>query len=214
MGRLVEAFRRYFIRGLLAFLPLVITIWVLDAVIRLMERTLNFLPRWLHPNQYLPIYVPWIGAFFTLLIICAIGVFMTHIVGSRVQELWSKAVGRIPIVRGIYGAARQLAEAIFSQQSRNFRQVVMIEYPRKGIYTLGLVTGVTKGEVQERSQERVINVFVPTTPNPTSGWYILVPEKDAVPLDMSVEQAFKLIISGGIVVPERSASEVGDGSGK
>lgn len=208
MGRLGEGFRRYFLRGLLAFLPLVITVWVLDAVVRLMERTLNFLPVWLHPNHYLPIYVPWMGAFFTLVLICGIGFLATHVVSSRIQDFWSRAVGRIPIVSGIYAAARQLAEAIFSQKSSNFRRVVMIEYPRKGIYTLGLVTGTTKGEVQERAQEHVINVFVPTTPNPTSGWYILVPERDAIPLDMSVEQAFKLIISGGIIVPERPVGEV------
>ena len=203
MGRrLAESFRRYFIRGLLAFLPLALTIWILDAVVRFMERGLYFLPERLRPDHYLPFYFPGIGAIFTVILIWGIGVFVTHFVSVKLHDLWERALHRIPIFRGIYRAVRQLAEAVFSQESRNFRRVVLIEYPRKGIYSLALVTGVTEGEVQERTQERVINVFIPTTPNPTSGWYILVPEKDAIALDMSVEEAFKLIISGGIVVPE------------
>jgi uncharacterized membrane protein len=105
------------------------------------------------------------------------------------------------MVRSIYQAAKQLSEAIFLPKSEGFRRVVLIEYPRKGVYSLGFVTGVARGEIQERTQARVINVFVPTTPNPTSGWYILVPEKDTVPLTMTAEDAFKLIISGGMLTP-------------
>jgi uncharacterized membrane protein len=197
--RFTEAVRRYFLRGLLAFLPMAATIWILGAVVRFMDGGLNFLPRTLRPSTYLG--VPGLGALVTFGLICAIGFFLTHFVGAKVHELWERTVRRIPVVRGIYAAAQQLVQALFSPDRSLYRRVVLIEYPRKGIYSLGLVTGVSAGEVQERTGERVINVFLPTTPNPTSGWYILVPEKDAVTLDMSVEDAFKLIISGGMVVP-------------
>jgi uncharacterized membrane protein len=208
MGRrLVENFRRYFLRGLLAFLPLAVTIWILDAVVRVMERGLYFLPRWLRPDHYLPFYVPGIGAIFTVILILAIGVFLTHFVSHRIRDLWDRTVQRIPVVRGIYGAAVQLAEAVFRRDSSNFRRVVLIEYPRNGVFALGLVTGSTEGEVQERLEGAMVNVFVPTAPNPTSGWYIVLPERETIALDMTVEQAFKLIISAGIVGQERAPAE-------
>ncbi|MGH7822578.1 MAG: DUF502 domain-containing protein [Candidatus Binatia bacterium] len=197
-----ESLRRYFLSGLLAFLPLAITVWILDAVIRVMDSGLEFLPRPFRPSTYVQFRFPGMGAVFTFLLICLIGVFVTHFVGHKLRTLWGRMLRRIPIVRGIYGAVQQLVEALFSQDKSKYRRVVLIEYPRKGVYSLGLVTGVSEGEVQERTGERVINVFIPTTPNPTSGWYVLVPEQDAITLDMSVEDAFKLIISGGMVVPE------------
>lgn len=198
---LVDSFRRYFLRGLLALLPLALTVIILDWLVRFMEGGLNFLPGPLRPYNYLPFYFPGIGALTTILVVWLMGVFVTHVASVRFQKLWDRTVHAIPFVSGIYKAVKQLVDAIFSQDKSSFRRVVLIEYPRKGIYSLGLVTGVSQGEVQERTGERVINVFIPTTPNPTSGWYILVPEKDAVTLEMSVEEAFKLIISGGMVVP-------------
>lgn len=206
--RFTEGVRSYFLRGLLAFLPLAATIWILGAVVRFMDGGLNFLPAPLHPSTYLPFDFPGLGALVTFVLICTIGFVVTHFVGAKVHELWERAVHRIPVVRGIYAAAQQLAQALFSPDKNAYRRVVLIEYPRKGIYSLGFVTGVSEGEVQERTGERVINVFLPTTPNPTSGWYILVPEKDAVPLDMSVEDAFKLIVSGGMVVPRHEPRRV------
>jgi uncharacterized membrane protein len=207
--RFTEAVRSYFLRGLLAFLPMAATIWILGAVVRFMDGGLNFLPRTLRPSTYLRVDFPGLGALVTFALICAIGFFLTHFVGAKVHEFWERMVRRIPVVRGIYAAAQQLVQALFSPDRSLYRRVVLIEYPRKGIYSLGLVTGVSEGEVQERTGERVINVFLPTTPNPTSGWYILVPEKDAVTLDMSVEDAFKLIISGGMVVPRHLPGAAG-----
>ncbi|MGH7859420.1 MAG: DUF502 domain-containing protein, partial [Candidatus Binatia bacterium] len=203
-----ESLRRYFLSGLLAFLPLAITIWMLDAVIRVMDSGLEFLPKPFRPSTYVQFRFPGMGAVFTFLLICLIGVFVTHFVGHKLRSLWERTLRRIPVVRGIYGAVQQLLEALFSQDKSKYRRVVLIEYPRKGVYCLGLVTGVSEGEVQDRTGERVINVFIPTTPNPTSGWYALVPEKDAITLDMSVEDAFKLIISGGMVVPKQPPQEV------
>jgi uncharacterized membrane protein len=198
---MVESFRRYFVRGLLALLPITLTVFILDWLVRFMEGGLNFLPGPLRPYNYLPFYFPGVGALTTILVVWLMGVFVTHVASVRFQALWDRLVHAIPFVSGIYKAVKQLVDAIFSQDKSSFRRVVLIEYPRKGIYSLGLVTGVSEGEIQDLTQERVINVFIPTTPNPTSGWYILVPEKDAVTLEMSVEEAFKLIISGGMVVP-------------
>lgn len=209
--RLIDGFRRYFVRGLLALLPITLTVFILDWLVRFMEGGLDFLPGPLRPYNYLPFYFPGIGALTTILVVWLMGVFVTHVASSQAQALWDRTVHAIPFVSGIYKSVKQLVDAIFSQDKSSFRRVVLIEYPRPGIYSLGLVTGVSSGEVQELTKERVINVFIPTTPNPTSGWYVLVPEKDAVPLEMSVEEAFKLIISGGMVVPEprpRVAGEV------
>ena len=209
--RLIDGFRRYFVRGLLALLPITLTVFILDWLVRFMEGGLDFLPGPLRPYNYLPFYFPGIGALTTILVVWLMGVFVTHVASSQAQALWDRTVHAIPFVSGIYKSVKQLVDAIFSQDKSSFRRVVLLEYPRPGIYSLGLVTGVSSGEVQELTKERVINVFIPTTPNPTSGWYVLVPEKDAVPLEMSVEEAFKLIISGGMVVPEprpRVAGEV------
>lgn len=201
--RFAEGLRRYFLRGLLAFLPLAITVWILEAVVRMMDGGLEFLPRPFRPSTYFQFDFPGLGALFTFLLICLIGVVVTHLVGHKMHEVWERTMRRIPFVRSIYGAVQQLLNALFSDDKSRYRRVVLIEYPRKGIYSLAFVTGVSEGEVQERTGERVINVFIPTTPNPTSGWYILVPEREAIDLEMSVEDAFKLIISGGMLVPDR-----------
>jgi uncharacterized membrane protein len=204
-----EGFRYYFLRGLLTLLPLAVTLWLIGTTIRMLDGILDFFPRWLQPDFYLPFTFPGMRVVSMLALIWLIGFLATNVVSNRLHDLWNGLVRRIPIVSGVYAAVRQLAMAIFSEPTRSFRRVVMIEYPRPGLYALGFVTGVAEGELQERSRERVVNVFIPTTPNPTSGWYVLVPEKDAIALDMTVEEAFKLIVSGGIVVPERRAGQHG-----
>lgn len=197
-----EGFRYYFVRGLLALLPLVITLWIIGAAVRMLDGILDLFPRWLQPDFYLPFSFPGMRVVSMVALVWLIGFLATNVVSKRLHDLWDGLVARIPIVSGVYSAVRQLAMAIFSDATRSFRSVVMIEYPRAGLWALGFVTGIAEGEVQQRTQERVVNVFIPTTPNPTSGWYVLVPEKDVITLDMTVEQAFKLIVSGGIVVPE------------
>lgn len=201
--RFIEHLRRYFLSGLVAFLPLAITIWMLDVVIRMMDGGLELLPKPFRPSTYNLVFdFPGVGAVFTFLLICLIGVIVTHLVGSKLHRTWQNILARIPFVRAIHGAVSQLMEALLSPDKGKYRGVVLIEYPRKGLYSLGFVTGLTEGELQARTGDRVMNVFIPTTPNPTSGWYVLIPEKDATPLDMSVEDAFKVIISGGMVIPE------------
>jgi uncharacterized membrane protein len=199
--------RRNFIAGLLTVLPIIITIWIIRWIVTLLESAVLLLPRVLRPEHLLPFYVPGLGAILTLAIIVALGFAVSTLVSQRLSRMVNRWLLRIPIFRGIYGAVKRLVEAILMPQPQSFRRVVLIEYPRRGVYAVGLVTGVTEGEVQARTATRVVNVFVPTTPNPTSGYYVLVPENDIIPLTMTVEEAFKLVMSGGIVTPENPAGD-------
>ncbi len=194
--------RKHFLAGLLVIVPLGITYYVVSAIVTTMDRVLAILPPRFHPDTYLPFHVPGIGVIVTLLIIQAVGFLGANLLGRRVVKTYEGVLERIPVVRTLYVAVKQLLEQMSSGDAERFRRVVLVEYPRKGLYSLGFVTGVTRGEIQEKTAERVVNVFLPTTPNPTSGFYLLVPEKDAVPLEISVEDAFKLIISAGLVGSE------------
>jgi len=201
--RLQHFVRRNFLAGLLAVLPLVITIWIIHWLVDLLESGMQLLPVFLRPEHLLPFYIPGLGALITLVMIVVLGMVVSNVVTQRVTRYANRVLLRIPVFRGVYVAVKRLVEAILLPQHENFRRVVLLEYPRKGVYAIGLVTGVTEGEVQERTAARVMNVFVPTTPNPTSGYYVLVPEDDIIPLSMTVEEAFKLVMSGGIVTPQR-----------
>jgi uncharacterized membrane protein len=195
--------RRNFVAGLLVLLPLVITFWIIRWLIEVLEGGVQLLPRFLRPDQLLPMYVPGLGALVTLAMIVAVGFFVSTVISQRLTRYVNDLLLRIPVFRGIYSAVKRLVEAILHPQRDSFRRVVLIEYPRRGMYTVALMTGVSEGEVQERTARRLLNVFVPTTPNPTSGYYVLVPESDIIPLSMTVEEAFKLVMSGGIVTPDR-----------
>jgi len=197
-----DRIRNYFIAGLLTVVPLSITTYVIFVLLQHADRVFNFIPQQYHPKEYLPFPVPGLGAIIVFLLILTTGLLVKNYLGGRIVEFGERIVYQIPLVRPLYVAVKQLLVAVFSQSYTGFKRVVLIEYPRKGIYVLGFVTGVASGEVQEITQEVVLNIFLPTTPNPTSGFYLLVPEKDVVPLQMSVEEAFKLVISGGLVAPE------------
>lgn len=195
-----ENFRRYFFAGLLVLLPLVITLWLLGWIIGLMDSLFDFLPASLHPGTYLPFAIPGLGALFAIGLILFLGFLATGVVSRRALAVWDRFLGRIPIFRGVYTSVQKLVESIFGHEESD-RHVVLIEYPRKGIYTVGFATGFAGGELEFRANERLVNVFVPTTPNPTAGFYLLVPEKEVVRLDMTPEEAFKLIVSGGMIKP-------------
>jgi uncharacterized membrane protein len=199
-----EKIRRYFFAGLLVFLPLVITLWFLGWIIGLMDSLLDVLPSSVHPGSYLPFAIPGLGALFTLGLILLLGFLATSMVTQRLLAAWDRLLSRIPIFRGIYTSVQKLVESIF-RQDQGGRQVVLIEYPRKGIYTVGFATGPAMGELKRKSQDRLLNVFVPTTPNPTAGFYLLVPEREVVALEMTPEEAFKLIVSGGMITPEEKS---------
>jgi len=179
--------------------PLGITYYVVSAIVRFMDQTLAILPPRFHPDTYLPFRLPGLCVILTILIIQVVGMLGANLFGRSIVGAYEQVLDKIPGVRWLYLAIKQLLEQMISDDSRRFRRVVLVEYPRRGIYSLAFVTGVSRGEVQEKTAERVINVFLPTTPNPTSGFYLLVPEQDTVPLDIPVDDAFKLIMSAGIV---------------
>jgi uncharacterized membrane protein len=199
--RLRESLQRDFLAGLLVFLPVVITLWFLGWVLEIMDGLLNVLPARVHPNSYLPFEVPGLGAIVMVALILFLGFLTKGVATRRFLAAWDSIFVQIPIFRGVYTAVQKLVQT-FLGQTDGRRQVVLIEYPRKGIYTVGFAMGAAWHELQRRNESQLINVFIPTTPNPTSGFYLLVPASEVSPLDMSMEEALKLITSGGLITPE------------
>jgi len=193
--------KAHLLTGLLVVVPIGLTIYILTFVVSYMDRFIKFLPPKYHPDTYLPFHIPGLGLLVTLFVILLIGVLTRNIIGKKLIASGERIFEKIPLVRNIYLPIKQMFEAIFLQKSDSFKRVVLLEYPRKGIYTIGMVTGVTQGEIQAKTEKKMINIFVPTTPNPTSGFYIAVPEEDLFELKMTVQEAFKLIVSGGTIVP-------------
>jgi uncharacterized membrane protein len=196
-----EILQRYFLAGLLVFLPVVITLWFLGWVIGLMDGLLDVLPARLHPNSYLPFAIPGLGAVFTIALILFLGFLTKGVATRRFLAAWDRIFVQIPIFRGVYTAVQKLVQTFLGQSQTN-RQVVMIEYPRKGIYTVGFAMGRAWHELEKKNEAPLVNVFVPTTPNPTSGFYLLVPTNEVSPVNMSMEEALKLITSGGLITPD------------
>jgi len=208
MGRRIwlllrEATRRYFIAGVLFFAPIGITLWAMGSIVVWLDNLI--LPTFLKlviPGLEDPPSLPVVGMLFTFFVIILLGVIARHLFGAEFQRAWERLLSRVPVARSIYGGVKQLLEAIFtSEQSSRFNRVVMIEYPRRGLYALAFVTGPARGEIQTAEEGRMINCFLPTTPNPTSGFYLVVPEADIQELDITVEDAFKVVMSAGLVTP-------------
>jgi len=199
----LEALRRYFVAGVLAFAPLGITIWAIAWIVqRLDNLLLPHLLSLLFPGLEDPPRIPFVGALFTLLVILLMGVIARHLFGGEFIRAWERLLGRVPVARNIYGGVKQLFEAIFTRDRKShFNRVVLIEYPRIGIYAIAFTTGPARGRIQEVTSSYMINCFLPTTPNPTSGFYLLVPDDQIVDVDLTVEEAFKLIMSAGLVSP-------------
>ena len=200
-----EAIRRYFVAGILFFAPIGVTVWALGKILIFLDSLL--LPRVIKlilPGIEDPPSLPLLGMLFTFVVIIFLGVIARHLLGGEFQRAWERLLARVPVARSIYAGVKQLAEAIFasSNQRSRFNQVVLIEYPRRGVYALAFTTGPARGILQEVTEMEMINCFVPTTPNPTSGFYLLIPEGDLIDVDLSVEDAFKLVMSAGLVTPE------------
>lgn len=190
-----------FLTGIAAIIPIGVTIYILYLIIGMMNNLVKFIPPRFHPDHFLPFHLPGLGVITTFILIFTVGLVTKSYLGTKLVTFGEKMVSKIPLVRGIYNALKQFVDAVFSDRGQSFKKAVLIEYPRKGLYSIAFVTGVSRGEVQVKTAQRCVNVFVPTTPNPTSGFYIMVPEGDMIPLDMTVEEAFTLVISGGIVSP-------------
>ncbi len=196
-----KSIKRYFVTGLVIVIPLYISFYVFMTIVNFIDSIVYLLPVPLRPDTYLPFHIPGIGLVITAVGIFLVGVVATNFLGKKLVDLGEKILDWIPLLRTIYRATKQFMQTFFRKDSAGFSRVVLLEYPRKGIYSLAFVTSRTKGEMQEMTGEDTINVFIPTTPNPTSGFYLAVPEKDVRPLNMSVEDAFKVIMSGGVIVP-------------
>ena len=200
--------RGYFLAGLLVIVPLGAVIFVISAILELMDRALGVIPQKFHPEAYLPFKIPGLGLALFIAIVLVTGVLVKNYIGRRVVDFGEYMVSKIPLVRPLYGAVKQLILAIFGDAHDAFKRVVLVEYPRKGVYSLAFVTAKTSGEIQEQmGGTKMISIFLPTTPNPTSGFFLVLPEEDTIPLSMSVEEAFKLLISGGVVEPGGSAPQ-------
>ncbi len=193
--------RRYLIAGLLIWLPLGVTVLVVRLLVGTMDQTLLLLPERFRPDTLLGFHIPGLGLVLTVLVVLATGMLVANLFGRRLVALWERLLARIPLVRSIYMAVKQLAETMFSSGGQSFRKVLLIEYPRQGLWTLAFQTGTGVGEAQRKTGREVVNVYVPTTPNPTSGFFLMVPVEDVVELDMSVDDGLKMIISMGVVVP-------------
>ena len=211
---MLKHLRRYIVAGLLVWLPLAVTYQLLKFVVGQMDGWLDkafaLLPANYHPDQLLGISIPGLGVIFTILLLVLTGMFAANIVGRALVAGWESLLDRIPIVRPIYSAVKRFAELVFSDKSQSFKNVLLIEYPRKGLYSLAFQTSSELGEVQGRTGAEVVCTFVPTTPNPTSGFIIIVPKKDVVVLDMEVDEALKMIISLGVVVPTWRKDQLGE----
>ena len=194
--------RAYFLAGVLVTAPLGLTgllsWWFIDFVD---EKITPLIPDRYNPETYLPFGIPGLGLLILLIAVTLIGALTAGLIGRWLLQTGERVLNRMPVVRSIYSAIKQIFETVLAQQSNAFREAVLVEYPRRGIWAIGFITGTTMGEVQNLTEEETVNIFLPTTPNPTSGFLLFVPKTDVVPLGMSVEEAVKMVISGGIVTP-------------
>jgi uncharacterized membrane protein len=204
--------RRYLIAGLLVWLPLGVTILVIRLLVGFMDKTLQVIPKEWQPDQVLGFHIPGLGLVLAVAIVLLTGIIVANFFGRQVVALWESFLARIPLVRTIYISVKQIAETLLSSTGQSFRKVLLIEYPRRGIWTLAFQTGNAVNEVQSRTGVDIVHVFVPTTPNPTSGFFIMMPKDDIIELSMSVDDALKMIMSVGVIVPDEKRADLLQGA--
>ncbi|WP_019589290.1 MULTISPECIES: DUF502 domain-containing protein [unclassified Thioalkalivibrio] len=198
---MLAALRRYVIAGLLVWLPLVVTGYVIKLLVDLLDYSVLVLPEAWRPEAWLGFDLPGAGVVLAVAIVLVTGMIVANIVGRRLVHLGEAVVRRIPLVSTIYGAVKQVTETVFTNGGESFRKVVMIEYPRRGTWSIAFLTGTATPETRERTGEDMVTVFVPTAPNPTSGFVLLTPRTEVTELDMSVEDGLKFVMSLGVVIP-------------
>jgi uncharacterized membrane protein len=193
--------RRYLVAGLLVWLPLVTTFLVVSLLVEWMDHSLLLLPEKYRPENLLGFPIPGLGVVLSLLILLLTGLVAANFLGRQLVVGWERLLSRIPLVRSVYSAVKQLAETMFADNTQSFRKVLLVEFPRRGLWTLAFQTGSEQGEAQQKTGRDVLNVYIPTTPNPTGGYFIMVPREDVRELDMSVDEGLKMLLSMGAVVP-------------
>jgi uncharacterized membrane protein len=195
--------KKYLITGLLIWIPLVITIWVLKLVVDVLDQSLLLLPVALHTENWLGVHIPGLGAILTIVIVFLTGVFATNFFGAQLVELWHEILHRIPVVNSIYSSVKQISDTLFSSSGQAFRKALLVQWPQEGMWTIAFLTGTPGGGVSSHLPPDAVAVYVPTTPNPTGGYFVIIPRKNVIELDMSVDQALKYIISMGVVPPQK-----------
>ena len=201
----MAALRKWLFTGLLVIVPGVITAWVLTWIVSTLDQTLTILPGAWHPDRLLGFHIPGFGVLLTLAILLIVGAFASNFAGRKLVSLGDSLVTRIPVVRSIYSSVKQVSDTLFSESGNAFRKAVLVQWPREGVWTVAFVTGAPNGEVAAYLRDEFVSVYVPTTPNPTGGYFVMVRKSDCVELDMSVDAALKYIISMGVVAPSDPA---------
>ena len=195
--------KKYLITGLLIWIPLVITIWVLKLVVDVLDQSLLLLPAALHTENWLGVHIPGLGAILTVFIVFLTGVFATNFFGAQLVELWHEILHRIPVVNSIYSSVKQISDTLFSSSGQAFRKALLVQWPQEGMWTIAFLTDTPGGGVANHLPPDSVAVYVPTTPNPTGGYFVIIARKNVIELDMSVDQALKYIISMGVVPPQK-----------
>ncbi len=197
----MSALRKWLFTGLLVIVPGVITAWVLTWIVSTLDQTLTILPGAWHPDRLLGFHIPGFGVLLTLAILLIVGAFASNFAGRKLVSLGDSLVTRIPVVRSIYSSVKQVSDTLFSESGNAFRTAVLVQWPRDGVWTVAFITGQPSGEVAGYLRDEFVSVYVPTTPNPTSGYFVLMRKSDCVELDMSIDAALKYIVSMGVVAP-------------
>ncbi|WP_043418195.1 DUF502 domain-containing protein [Cupriavidus basilensis] len=196
-----SALKTWFLTGLLVLVPLGITLWVLNLVISTMDQSLALLPEAWQPVQLFKVRIPGLGAILTVVFILLVGLLTHNFIGQRLVRWWEALLRHIPVVGPIYTSVKQVSDTLLSSSGNAFRKALLVQYPREGSWTIAFLTGRPGGDVQNHLQGEYVSVYVPTTPNPTSGFFLMMPKADTIELDMTVDAALKYIVSMGVVAP-------------
>jgi len=199
--------RRYFITGLLIWVPLVITLWVLDLLVGTMDQTLRLLPLKWQTENWLGVHIPGLGVVLTLVIVFASGVLAANIIGQRMVKFWERVLARIPVVNSIYTGVKQVSDTLFAPGGQAFRKALLVQWPSPGMWTIAFLTGTPGGDVANHLKGDYVSIYVPTTPNPTGGYFVMVAREAVIELDMTVDDALKYIISMGVASPDGSGGK-------
>lgn len=202
----MAAIRRWLLAGLLVLVPLAVTVWLLNWIIGTLDQTLQILPGDWHPDKLLGVHIPGFGVLLALAIVLSIGAIASNFFGRKLVSWWDALLSRIPIVRSIYSSVKQVSDTLFSENGNAFRKALLVQWPREGVWTIGFQTGMPGGDVANHLQGEYLSVYVPTTPNPTGGYFVMLKKTDCIELKMSVDEALTYVISMGVVVPGSAAN--------
>ena len=193
--------RKWLLAGLLVIVPVAVTIWVVEWIVSTLDQTLLILPNAWHPEKWLGFNVPGLGAILAIGILLLVGAVASNFLGKKLVSWWDRMLNRIPVVRSIYSGVKQVSDTLFSENGNAFRKALLVQWPREGVWTIAFLTGTPGGDVVNHLQGDYVSVYVPTTPNPTGGYFVMLKKSECIELKMSVDEALKYIVSMGVVVP-------------